>query len=478
MAGRVGRFVDELARGVAEVPVSLVRDELAAALDGIGRRLVGVTSAEELRELVDDLSGPAALIIGSRQHMAGVQRGRAVPPSIAAGSGRPQPYQDLLGRYYEALWSLTALPTGSGQPGGGAAAAGSELTRQEAAVELARRVTALELAMAEWDHAASESAAPGEAAETLTAVWESGRLPDGQPLAEVGERIQAAETALKRLLDRIDDQVEQRRRVPVWEQPDRPPGWRPRERFAPPAHLLATGEDVGPSLGTEDVTALSQELVDRLKEQVLVTLPPALKHQHGAAVVTALEQRLSREKLLDHADELIADVYRFEVAGYTIEVSLELDVGGWEQVSDALEIRTRDVNAWRQARAARRARGYLLDTSVSHAFTVESRPGAECRLCQHRGLPWADDDFVGPARRAPAAAFGGGGGADCEVGVVSGLPVPVRGGAEGADHRAAAAGVGMVDGASSGVDECRAGAGSCSGRGQHPGCPGELAPVG
>jgi len=56
-------------------------------------------------------------------------------------------------------------------------------------------------------------------------------------------------------------------------------------------------------------------------------------------------------------------------------LSSEDPAQGWEQVSDALEIRLKDMNNWRQARARRRGHGHFFDTNANPTFIVDSPAG-------------------------------------------------------------------------------------------------------
>src|SRR5262249_10116604 len=84
-----------------------------------------------------------------------------------------------------------------------------------------------------------------------------------------------AQAALELLLTEIDAQAKARG-VRVSERPRHPPGWTPRERFAPPLHLVRPETGQRPTLGTEHV-GRSPAVQARLRVEVEATLPDTLK---------------------------------------------------------------------------------------------------------------------------------------------------------------------------------------------------------
>jgi hypothetical protein len=352
------------------VPSFFNPDEHRTVLQKARAGAAAATTFAELTAASDSITLVTTLAVGWRQHITEVRRGRPGDETDGARIDgdrpvRPAPYHSLMSRFYGALWALTRLPN--------KARPEQTLTRQAARVELAQRITDLERAVVEWESEVSDldGAEAQAATEQITAYWEVGALPAEEPLASIALRLEEAESRLNWLIARIDI----RDRPPMWVEPEHGPDWRPRERFAPPEHLLDTDDGNRPSLGTERVVRYSEDLVAALTQEVRNTLPPGLATVHAAEVDAALAEHLTVDKLLAHDDELLGDVYTFDIRGYQVEVSLDLSDEGWEQVSDGLEIRLKDMDNWRQRRSRRRGGGHFVDNNVNMTYIKESPTG-------------------------------------------------------------------------------------------------------
>ncbi|MER7277847.1 hypothetical protein ABT369_25740 [Dactylosporangium sp. NPDC000244] len=349
------------------------RDQVGDRIDELSRALANAGDAD-LPAVARRIEGLGTGFFVWRQLL---QRVGHRYPSADPVAGRPDWYTTLIDRAITLRPRLAYLPTDERDAAAdpGAPPPARHLTRDTARNDLHHAVGRLEAAMLAAEHADERP------------PW----LLTADPDALQAEQA-AARQALTRLLDEIGSQADARG-TPV-ARPLEPPNaagrpWTPRERFAPPLHLVAPEPGQRPALGTEAVGRLTPSLMARIRADVIATLPDTLRQWQAfddgelggryvpvPSVQAILDRQLDELTLLDHIDELITDRWTFDVAGHQVTLQLDLGQGDgeWEQSSDAIEVRLKDTTNRRDRAQSALGHQTFLDTTVNLAYILDNSP--------------------------------------------------------------------------------------------------------